>query len=389
MLQRAHLSGFAAAVLSCLSLGAMAADKDVGNASNQDYLDQKAELENLVSSRDIELFELNFQPLEFDRVLMRNRINQTQVFHYLSFRIRNQVTDRTKQQAAQPSRYSEILQQLAKDFESTPEEADAIVKGGNDATLDGRVAERRDRAVNISVIAFDENGSRIRLLDEPVGSGPQEQMDFPDQGVTSVGTSFRSVRDKVEEKAGRRLLTVDEIRAKPLPLYDSEKLDEEGVAEGEIYGVLLFDDLTAYGDAFTVHVRGLNNKFRMRKAGEEKLVAHQEAPKGELDNYLTTRLFRRVYVLHYSRPGDEYYQDLDKMTLVKSGWEWTESFQRLEQRSNVAYVRYFLENIVDKDNERNTKVEGEFWPYYTHARELRPDVPPEKLPDLEKTLQDR
>lgn len=393
MLQRARVSGFATAILSCLALPAMAADKDVGSAPNQDYLDQKAELENLVNSRDIELFELDFQPLEFDRIVIKDRLDQNRVFHYLAFRIRNQISDQTKVNAAQPSRYNEILQQLAKEFESTPEEADGIIKGGNDVSaLDENKPQRtHERAVNLSVIAFDENGSRIRLLDEPPGSGEQEKMNFPDQGMTSVDISYRAVRDKVEEKLGRRLCTPEEIRAKPLPVYNPEQLDEEGVAAGEVYGVVLFNDLSIYGDEFTVFVRGLNNKFRIRRAGEEKAEPSQlqETPKGELDNYLEARLLRRVYVLHYARPGDEYFQDQDRITLTKGGWEWVDTFQRVQQRANVAYVRYFFDNIVDKDNERNTQVEAEFWPYYNHVREQHANVPPEKLPDLEKTLQDR
>ena len=188
------------------------------------------------------------------------------------------------------------------------------------------------------------------------------------------------MREEVEERADRRLSTVDEIRALKLPPYDAAKVNEEGVAEGEVFGVVLFDRLSLYGDKFTIEVRGLSNKFRVRQP---------DTAKGEVENYLATRVNRRVYVLHYTRPGDEYYRNLDRFTLEKGGWEWVNTFQRLKQRKSVAYTRYFLGNITDDKNVRQAKIEDELWEYYGDVRTKEFPSAGEKLPDLKATLKER
>jgi hypothetical protein len=166
-----------------------------------------------------------------------------------------------------------------------------------------------------------------------------------------------------------------------LPPYNAAKVDEEGVAEGEVFGVVLFNRLSLYGDRFTIDVRGLSNKFRIRQP---------DAKKGEVDNYLASRFMRRDYVLHYARPGDEYFRNLDRFELTKGGWEWVNTFQRLKERKSIAYARYFLNNITDEKNVRQPEVEKELWEYYGKVRtEEYPSAGDAKLPDLEKTLQQR
>jgi hypothetical protein len=98
---------------------------------------------------------------------------------------------------------------------------------------------------------------------------------------------------------------------------------------------------------------------------------------------------RRVYVLHYTRPGDEFYRNLDRFTLEKAGWEWVNTFQRIRERKNVAYARYFLNNITDEKDVRQPDVEKAFWEYYAKVRTEEYPKAEDKLPDLEKTLQQR
>jgi hypothetical protein len=188
------------------------------------------------------------------------------------------------------------------------------------------------------------------------------------------------VREKIEEKLSRRLLTIDEIRKLPLPPYDAKKVGPEGTAAGEIFGVMIFNRLSIYGDRFTIEMRGLNNKFRVKKP---------ESKKGELDNAPLTHYLRRVYTLHYSRIGDEFYEDQNRFILEKQGWEWTDTFQRLEQRKNMAYSSYFVDNIADDKGNPNAQIEKEFWPYYSKVREAHPDLSATKLKDLEAELKDR
>ena len=363
---------------------------------NPEYLAQKAELEKMLSDRDEDLYELNFQVIDFDEVLLKDRLGHEHVYNYLTFRLRNEITDVTRPKIAKPSRYNEVLKTIADQYEFAKKSDDGGGKLAVDTSdgKDGVILERQDlkprtRSVNITVIAYDEHGTRLHLLDEPVGSGTQETYNFPDYGEVSRDDVFKRVREEVEEKADRRLHTVDEIRTMKLPPYDAAKTDEEGVAEGEVYGVVLFNRLSLYGDSFTIEVRGLSNKFRVRSSAQAGLIDAKEVKKGEVENYLASRVMRRVYVLHYTRPGDEFYRNLDRFTLEKAGWEWVNTFQRIRERKNVAYARYFLNNITDEKDVRQPEVEKAFWEYYAKVRTEEYPKAEDKLPDLEKTLQQR
>jgi hypothetical protein len=377
----------AALVSPALTSIAQGAEVSEFGTPNPEYLEQKAELEKLISSRDMDLYELSFEPLELDEVVLKDKLGQAHVYNYLTFRLRNEIKDVTRPAIAKPSRYNDILKTIADQyaFAKTSEEGGGKLSVDGVEGKDGVILERQDlkprtRSVSITVIAYDEHGTRIHLLDEPVGSGSHESYNFPDYGELSRDDIYKRVREEVEERADRRLSTVDEIRALKLPPYDAAKVNEEGVAEGEVFGVVLFDRLSLYGDKFTIEVRGLSNKFRVRQP---------DAAKGEVENYLATRVNRRVFVLHYARPGDEYYRNLDRFALEKGGWEWVNTFQRLKQRKSVAYTRYFLGNITDDKNVRQAKIEDELWQYYGDVRTKEFPSAGEKLPDLQATLKER
>jgi hypothetical protein len=361
----------------------MAAEVAEFGTPNQEYLDQKAELEQLLQARDTDLYELSFEPLAMDEVSLKDKAGHLHVFTYLTFRLRNEIKDATKPQIAKPSRYNEILKTITEQYEFAKVDAAKLsvdgVEGAEGVVLEREDLKPRTRKVNITVIAYNEHGTRIQLLDEPVGSGVQNQFNFPDYGELSRDTVLKRVREEVEEVAQRRLLTVDELRTKELPPYDASKRDEEGVAEGEAFGVILFNRLSVYGDQITVEVRGLSNKFRVRQP---------EHKPEEVANYVAARYARRVYVLRYVRPGDEHFRHLDEFILQKGGWEWVNTFQRLDQRKSIAYAKYFLTNITDTKDVRQPKVEEELWEYYDAVRAAKPDAAA-KLPDLKATLKER
>jgi hypothetical protein len=360
------------------ALGAAEGGKDAP-APSQDYLDNKAALEAMLTSRDVEEYEVDVTPLALDRVLLKDRLGREHLFHYLTFRIRNQITEDSKALAANATRYNEILQKMAAEYEFAKVENGVTLAVDGEKVLDRADKRAKTRTLNLSVLAYDENGSRIDLLDEPIGSGPQKGFNIPDYGDYVAGSPLAAVRDKVEEAVGRRLLTLDEIHAKELPPYDATQMDAEGVAAGEVYGVVVFNRLNDQGDAFTIEMRGVSNKLRTRSP---------ETAKGEVENYANTRVLRRVYVLHYSRPGDEFFRDQDRFVLDRGGWEWVDTFQRLSKRADVAYADYFLDNLEDEKGQRNTTLEEGFWPYYSKVREAHPDAG-DKLPDLQKALENR
>jgi hypothetical protein len=385
-------AGVAAALaLVCLGMagGLRAADVE-GDKPNQDYLDQKAELEGFESKRDMELYELSFEALALDHVVVADRTGHQHVFHYLAFRIRNQNANADSQPLSQAKGYNEVLAAITEQYSEAKKVTDngvslAVegVEGKDGVIVQRQDAQSHDKTVDLTVFGTDEHGTRIRLLDDPPGSGPGENFAFPDQGEPSVSISSQQVRDAVEEAMGRELLSIDELRAMKLPPYDATKRTDKGWATGEAYAVAIFQQLSDYGDNFTFEVRGLSNKFR---------VKFPDNGPGKVENYLDARLMRRVYVLHYQRLGDEYFRDLDPFDLVRGGWEWSTTFQRNATRRDMAYTRYFLNNLTnDKDGERNPAVESEFWPYYaadrdaaTAAKAQHPNLP--DLPDLEQTL---
>lgn len=368
----------AAATLAA-SLGA--AEGGGAPPPSQEYLDNRAALEAMLTSRDVEEYEVDVAALALDRVLVKDRLGREHLFHYLTFRIRNQITEDSKALAAGATRYNEVLQQMATDYEYAKVADGVTLEVDGEKVLDRADKRSKTRTLNVSVLAYDENGSAIDLLDDPAAKEPAGRLAFniPDYGDYVAGSPLAAVRDKVEEIAGRRLLTIDEIRAKELPPYDAAQVDEEGVAAGEVYGVVVFNRLNDHGDEFTLEVRGVSNKLRTRAA---------DATPGQVANYANTRVLRRVYVLHYARPGDEYYRDQDRFRLERGGWEWVDTFQRLSKRADVAYATYFLDNLVDEKGKLNPALEEKFWPYYSKVREERPDAG-DKLPDLQKALESR
>jgi hypothetical protein len=375
------------AVLACgAALGA--ATTAESNAPSQEYLDQKAELEQMINSRDMELYEMSFEPLAMDRVVLTTRSGKEAVFNYLTFRLRNQIADKTSTPLSQAKGYNDVLAAMQEQYAGMVKKVEdngvkLQIEGvdGQDGTIVERQnAQIHQKKVSITVYGYDENGTRIRLLDEPPGSGAQESFNFPDIGEPSWAAVAEKVKDKIEEKEGRELWSLDKIRGIELPPFESSQIEKNGWAKGELYGVAMFHRLSDYGDFFTFQVRGLSNKFRIHWPDTEA---------GKVENYLDARFFRRVWTLHYERLGDEYFRDLDPFVLKKSGWEWVNTFQRNEQRRSMAYARYFLENIANTSTPSptaNQTVESEFWPYYGQVRQEHPAKPNAPVPDLEAEL---
>jgi hypothetical protein len=366
------------ALLAALAIPGIAAGADAVDPGkpSQEYLDERAKLEAMISSRDVEEFEVSFKPLALDRVLLKDRLGGERLYHYLTFRLRNEITEDTKQLAQTATRYNEVLQEMANEHEYAKVEQGVTLKVDGETVLDRSNMRARKRTVQITALAYDENGSRIEILDDTESGKAARAFPLPDYGDAVAGSSLDRVKEKVEEAVGRRLRTADEIRTLELPPYDAQKLDEEGVAEGEVYGVLLFDRLGDHGDRFTIEIRGLSNKLRIKAS---------EAEPGAVGNYANTKVMRRVYVLHYQRPGDEFFRDQDRFLLERGGWEWTETFQRLGKRAAAAYAQYYLDNISDAAGARQAAVEEKFWPSYEKDREAAAD----KLPDLQGELKQR
>ena len=367
---------------ACLTASGYAEDGVAASTLGQpspEYLAQRDELEKMLSSRDLELFEVNFEALALDRIVITDRLGKPHLYHYLAFRIRNQVGTggANGMPLSQAKAYNDVLAGVAAQYEQAKLTKDGGVGIAVEATepKDGVIVERKDartsaRKLDLSVLASNEHGTRLRLLDDPIGNGPQESFNFPDLGQPIQGTPTQYVRDRIEEAMGRKLLTVDEIRAFELPAYDATQIVENGWPKGQIDGVVIFNHLSEYGKRITIEIRGLTNKLRER---------WPESQPGKVENYLELRVYRRVFTLHYAYPGDEFYRDLDRFELVKAGWEWSSTFQRNSQRRTIAYSRYYLNNIAGAGDTLNQAVEGEFWPEYNEIRAQKGD----KLPDLQ------
>lgn len=377
--------------LACAAcLGAPLAAADSGQPTPE-FLAEKAQLEEMLSKRQLDLFELQFIPGKLDRVVMRDRRGRDHVYNYLTFSIRNVATVDQAQFAARAKGYNEVLQAIAQQYEMAKVDNEGGVKLKIDGVegQDGVVLERtesklRTRTVSLTALASDEDGTRIRLLDEPPGSGPQEQYAFPDLGEPTSARVIQRILEKVEEQEGRKLLSSEALRTFELPPFDgvtrieakditNPAHDTDGWLVGEAHGVLLFPRLSDYGDRFTIQINGLCNKMRFR---------HPAIEAGKPENYFQTRVLRRTMVLTFDRPGDEFFRDLDRFRLASHGYRWVESFQRTDIKRTGAYARYFLSNIADEKGGLNATVKEQFWPYYDELRTAN-----DKLPDLKAGLQ--
>jgi hypothetical protein len=284
-----------------------------------------------------------------------------------------------------------VLQAIAQQYEMAKVDTEGGVKLKIDGVQgqDGVVLERtesklRTRTVSLTALASDEDGTRIRLLDDPPGSGPQEQYAFPDLGEPTSARVVQRILEKVEEQEGRKLLSTETLRSFALPPFDGVTRieakditdpahDTHGWLVGEAHGVLLFPRLSDYGDRFTIQINGLCNKMRFR---------HPAIEAGKPENYFQTRVLRRTMVLTFDRPGDEFFRDLDRFTLARHNYQWVESFQRTDIKRTGASARYFLANIADEKGGLNTTVKDQFWPYYDELRAAN-----DKLPDMKAGLQ--
>ncbi len=369
------------AIVACgswVAYGVHAAEGAAGGVGepSPEYLQQKQQLEEMLAKRNLETFEVSFEPISLDRIVIKDRLGKPHLFNYLAFRIRNQMGN-SGLPVSQAKGYNDVLAAIAAQYEQAKVGKDGGVSLQVESAdpKDGVIVERKDarssdRILDLGVIAFNEHGTRIRLLDDPIGNGPQETFNFPDLGQPIQSTPTQYVRDRIEEALHQKLLTIDEIRALKLPPFDAAKLTADAWPEGEVHGVFIFNHLSEYGKHITIEVRGLSNKFREHWPDTEH---------GKVPNYLDARFFRREFVLHYEYPGDEFYRDLDSYRLAKDGWEWIPTFQRNSQRRMMAYSRYYLDNITAQNSESlNAVVEGEFWPDYNATRAEKGD----KLPDL-------
>jgi hypothetical protein len=338
---------------ACLALGLglaapVVAEEPVG------YEAERAALMALLENRDTDLFELDFKPLELDRIILKDGLGDQEVFHYLTFRLRNRVSDDAEYLSQHATVYNEVLDSIVEEYAGTSK----VTQGGAGLVVDdvealedkrlATILEREDlkvgtRVVNLSALVTDEHGTRFRLFDPVPGQGPQERFAFDNRGVVvNPGNFYERVRKAVEEEKRQRFYTTHEINGREIPPFDpnlpSTYDDGYGMAQGEILGILVFDRFNVYGNHFTITIQGLTNKLRMRWP--------EELPDGRVEDYFNATVLRRVYQMDVSRPGDEYFRELDKFTTTRSGWAWVETFQRIKQRKAIAYGRYFLENIM-------------------------------------------
>jgi hypothetical protein len=343
---------------------------------SDEFKRDKAELDEMLSKRDLAMFEVSFEPLAMNRVLMVDRAGNPHVFQYLAYRVRNQMASDLGGSApiSQAKGYNEVLAEVAKQHE----EAKITTNNGVALTVAGPegaenvIVERQDaqagtRALRLSFLAHDELGTRIKLLDGTDMGTPAGQFDFPDLGDPTRASVLNVVREQAEEAVGKRLLTTQEVLATKLPPFDAAKRTEEGWCTGELYGVAVFNVLSDYGRKWTIEVSGLTNKMR---------IHWPETERGKVESYIDAKFLRRVQVLRYDHLGDEYFRDRDQFVLTSSSWEWLPTFQRQDKRRAMAYGRFYLANVVtDKGDRVNPEVAKAFWTYYDEQRALSPTLP--------------
>ena len=213
------------------SLANVAAAQE-GGQSVEDAID---ELRALVSEhRDTEQYELDFQPLIFDRILVRDRLGNNQVFHYLTFRLRNRVSDSADYLTKRATVYNEVLDKMVEEYEFLRKETEGgakLVIDDVQALEDERMAtilervdlKTRSRSVSMTVVGYDQHGTRFCLFDEEPGKGPQEDFNFADRSlVVAKNNYYQRVHEAIEGRYRQRLYTTREIRNLQIPTYQAD-----------------------------------------------------------------------------------------------------------------------------------------------------------------------
>ena len=363
----------------------------------QDIKEMQKQLEAMETKngRNLDIFELRFFPGPLKQITINDRLGNEHVYYYMTFRVRNPGIGGENKLETEYTRYNEILQNIANEYENISIDGTTLRVETEREDDDVAVVLKRDelnsaeRTVRLSITAYDENGSRIRILDRIPGQGPQEKFNFPDDGVRSVNIGVNRVREKIEEREGKRLLLTSEIAQRTLPVYQPGEMDDETRSTlGEVNGVIVFNDLSVHGDKFEIQIRGLSNKVRNRVP---------EHASNEIADYWNMRIYRRTYFVKYEREGDEYFRDRDAFDLVDHGWYWRNTFQRIDQRATMAHVPYFLNNLADSKGNENKEMVEKALAYYEAVREQRAELVDEQsnlsdteqdLPDIKKLMQD-
>ena len=104
--------GMTALIICCAGMAAAQEDESVAQ-----YVEWQQELEALVDNRDVDVFELDFHPLDFDRILVDDGLGNKQVYHYLTFRLRNKVSDSAKYLQENASAFNEVMASIVKEYE--------------------------------------------------------------------------------------------------------------------------------------------------------------------------------------------------------------------------------------------------------------------------------
>ena len=355
---------------------------DVSNGSPE-YQRDLAELMMMVdgSVRETDVFQLDFQPLEFDRIVIDDRLGNSAVYHYLTFRLRNVVSDSVKPDDIDRKRsaFEEVMDGIVDQYENARFEtdgglslevnADNLPPGERElATIVSREdLSVRTRKVRISAIITDENGTRFRLLDAKPGEGDQEAFAFQDQGQSRISSVSIRAHRAIEEKYGRRLFSQHELRGKELPPVPRWRKDDFGMATGEVYGVLVFERLPVDGDHFSVIVNGISNKMRA-------LVPDHEYQ--QVGDYVNTKVGRRSYVLELTASVMNTHSTRSPSSSSRAPGVGSPASSQQRTASSAPTQNTFLDNIRQSEGGRmvgvgdqsNKRVEAEFWKFYNDIR---------------------
>jgi hypothetical protein len=404
--------------LLALAAAPLLAEEAPSVSADLDQLPEVVELRKELAKRQLELFELDFQPQEFGRIAIDG-----QYFNYLKFTLRNRATASSEELQVRARGYNEVLKSLTEQYQSVKITSGAgvkldVVNEAGGAVAGGTVLEREEsrpvaRTVNLTAIATTEDGTRARVLAEglrapalraaraqaikespdgqlptdwqpPAGTLPPEAR-FDDAGQPTAAAALDRVRRVLEERDHQRLLTLDEIRTMQLPPFDGQArvtvqdMNDPAYAMngwyvGEVRGVIIFDRVPDTAHRITVTVNGASNKIRKKAAAPEA---------GKPENYFTSTILRRAYVVRLDFAGDEFTRQLDRYQETRSGWEWVDSLQRLDARRMQSYVAWFLDNVANATGDRNAALCDEFWPWYANVRAAYPKYA-DQLPDLER-----
>ncbi|MFW5750550.1 MAG: hypothetical protein ACOCZK_02770, partial [Planctomycetota bacterium] len=138
----------ACALVTCGAASASAEETDM----SPDAQRMEAKLESFLVGRT-GVYELDFEPLSMERVLIDNRIGHDRVYHYLTFRLRNRTSTSATALTPSATAFDEVMNTILREYQGLRYDQETGIK-----LIDESAQNLRDERLRVIVEREDLEG---------------------------------------------------------------------------------------------------------------------------------------------------------------------------------------------------------------------------------------